>query len=404
MKVFIVGIGTDGISTLTREAEKAVSESELIIGAERMVRRYEDSGKEIFINYDPEKITEKIKNSRAEKISVLMSGDCGFFSGAKKLVPMLENEVGCETEMIGGISSAVYFCAKTGISYENMKFISLHTYDAVIGKIAVNVRMNEKCFFLLGGNYPAFFLCRRLCDYGLKDVKIYIGENLGYENEKIICGSAEELADYRGEKLAVLIAVNEDHIDYIPSGINDDEFIRDDKIPMTKSEVRCIAVSGLNIAHDSVCWDIGSGSGSVSVEAAFRCPDGKVCAFDRSSEAYRLTRENACKFGCDNIIAVKGECPDILEDAESPDKVFIGGSSGRLKEIFQCVYNKNPYADITVTAVSVETLGESVRLFEEYGGSFSVTQAAVTRTKRIGRHTMFNALNPVYIIKGTLNK
>ena len=411
MNVYIIGTGVDGNKTLTAEAKNAIENSALLIGAERMISPYENSGKELFASYDADKITEKIMNSNYDNISVLMSGDCGFFSGAKKLLPMLKNIAGCSAEIIPGISSAAYLCAKTGLTYENMKFISLHGKR---GNPVINVRMNEKCFFLLGNISPQNDICHKLCRSGMSDVKIYIGEDLGYENEKIISGTAGELKDYSPEeKLSVLIALNENYLKYIPAGISDDEFIRAEKIPMTKSEVRCLAVSALNICHDSVCWDIGSGSGSVSVEMAFRCPDGMVVFFEKNDAAFRLTAGNLIKFGCDNFLPGFGKFPDEydLSDKPSqnkfggypkPDKVFIGGSSGNMCEIFECIHEKNKFADICVTAVSLETLNETVGLFEKYCGNYSVTQTAAARTKKIGGHTMLNAQNPVFIIKGRL--
>lgn len=404
MKVYIVGTGVGGRDTLTNEAEKAIAEAELLIGAERMLKAFSESDKEIFCSYKPDEIAEYIRTSEKKTAAVLMSGDCGFFSGAKKLLPLLD---GMEIRIVSGISSAVYFCSKLGISYENMKYVTLHGRD---DNIAVNVKVNEKCFFLLGGTLTAPDVCGRLCKYGMGEVRIHIGENLGYKNESVLSGTAQELSeilDGHTEKLTVLVTENPDHLGYIPSAIDDDEFIRD-KIPMTKAEVRGAAVSALNICRDSVCWDIGSGSGSVSVEMAFRCPDGKVIAFEQNVLGCCLTEKNSLKFGCDNIQVRRGSFPEVLsspqtaEAAGVPDKVFIGGSSGKMGEIFDCVYGINPEADILLTAVSLETLSEAVKCFEKYGGAYTVSQIAVTRTKKVGNHTMLGALDPIFIIKGRL--
>jgi len=169
---------------------------------------------------------------------------------------------------------------------------------------------------------------------------------------------------------------------------------------MTKSAVRGNIISGLNICHDSVCWDIGCGTGSVSVEMAFRCPDGIVFAFDKKHNAAELTVRNARKFGCDHIIVNEGICPEILKNAPAPDNVFIGGSSGNMAEIFEYVYQKNELADITVSAVSLETLEQAVKAFERLGRASSVIQIAVTETRKVGGHTMLTAQNPIFIIKG----
>lgn len=393
MKVSIIGTGVNGRNSLTREAIEAIEHSQLLIGGERMLAPHSDSGKRLVKAYKPEEICDILRSSTYDTAAVLMSGDCGFFSGTKKLLPLIED---MNPVVIAGISSAVYFCSRMNISYEAMKYVSLHGKNA---NIAINVLMNETCFFLLGGDMNAANICRRLCEFGLSDVTVYIGENLGYENELCRKGKAKDFTHIYTEKLCVLVAENPDYLRHIPSAISDEEFIRD-SIPMTKAVVRGHIISGLNICHDSVCWDIGCGTGSVSVEMAFRCPDGNVFAFDKNSNATELTVRNAREFGCDNIVASEGVCPKILKNVPAPDKVFIGGSSGNMAEIFECAYQKNESADIIVSAVSLETLEQAIEAFKRFGKECSVMQIAVTETRKVGSHTMLTAQNPVFIIRG----
>ncbi|MCR5122583.1 MAG: precorrin-6y C5,15-methyltransferase (decarboxylating) subunit CbiE [Ruminococcus sp.] len=395
MKVYLIGTGMDGGRTLTSEAREAIDSSELLIGAERMLKPFADMDKRKVCAYLPQDICDILTRENCGAAAILLSGDTGFFSGAAKLRQALAEY---DTETICGISSAAYLCAKAGISYENMKHISLHGRD---GNIAVNVRMNEKCFFLLGGSVTAADVCRRLCEYGMPDVQIYIGERLGYADEKITAGIAAELCGNDTDKLCCLAAVNGAYLRHIPSCIGDESFVRGE-IPMTKSAVRGNIVSGLDIEKGSVCWDIGCGTGSISVEMAFRCPDGRVYSFDKKAEAVRLTEENAKCFGCDNIFTYESELPDLPEEIPAPDKVFIGGGSGSIKEVFGLVRERNESADICVSAVSVETLGLAAAAFEEYGGHHTITQLAVTETRRAGGHTMFKAQNPIFIIRGKL--
>ena len=395
MKVFVVGIGVNGEDSLTIEAKEAISEAELLIGAERMTKPFSDSGKIIENACIAQDIADILEKSNFETAAVLMSGDCGFFSGAKKLLPLLECH---EITIISGISSMAYFCGKIGISYENMRFISLHGRH---GNIAINTLFSEKCFYLLGGEMTAADVCQRLCDYGLSDVTVYVGENLGYENEQVVSFKVSEFRDDLTSKLSVLVTENPDFMRFIPCSISDESFIRG-SVPMTKSIVRGNIVASLEIGKNDICWDIGCGTGAISIEMAFRCPDGMVYAFDKNSEAIELTVRNSRRFGCDNITAIDGICPNILGNFNAPNKVFIGGSSGNMNEIFKCVYNKNPYADIAVSAVSLETLTLAQEAFEKFGGEYSIVQIAVTETRKICNHTMLSAQNPVFIIRGKL--
>lgn len=387
----IIGIGMDGVKTLTAEAYDTIHAAELIIGARRMVKPFEQLGKQIFISYDPHGIADCIKNTDCSKIAVLMSGDCGFYSGTEKLLPLIG-----DCRVISGISSPVYFFDKIGIPWQDCKFVSLHGAEA---SIAINVSTNKKVFFLLGGKMTVSQICRRLCEYGLSDVQVHIGEDLAAENEKISHGTAADFTEYENNNLCVMAVINNNYEHFSPIGIPDDKFIRS-KVPMTKSEVRAVCISRLMIKHDSICWDIGCGTGSVTVEAAMQCCDGRVYAVDRSAEAVMLTEENARSFKCDNIAVFCAQAEEKAADLPAPDSVFIGGSGGKLEEILQIALSKNPLANIVITAVTLETLNRAAALFDKFAIPCEISQIAVTRTRKVGSSTMLNAENPIFIISG----
>lgn len=394
MKIYIVGIGMEGQKTLTAEALAAINSADILIGAKRMVEPFSSLGKNTFISWKTEEIAEFIRDNSCSSVAVLMSGDCGFYSGAEKLISALE----CyETEVISGISSPAYFCAKIKKPWQNMKFISLHGAG---GNIVRNVCKNELCFFLLGGDVAPDEICRKLCEYGRENIGVYIGENLGYDSEKILSGKASDFTENSFGKLTVMVTENPGYERGIAFGIPDNEFIRG-SVPMTKSEVRSTVISKLDIGSKSICWDIGCGSGSVSVEMALQCFDGKVFALDKNSEAVELTRKNALKFGCDNIKIISGEAPEALRELPSPDMVFIGGSCGKISEILSIICEKNKAATVVITAVSLETLSTAQKAFSDLGITEpEIVQISITRTKRLGNHTMLAAENPVFIIKG----
>ena len=394
MKVYIIGTGMDGISTLTVQAQQLIKNSDIIIGAERIVRPFMNTEKRVIITYDTAEICRYIEEFQGLQIVILMSGDCGFFSGAKKLASHLD-----DYEIICGIPSPVYLCSKFGLTWENMRFISLHGTE---NNIAINVKTNHYCFFLLGGKINISTLCKILCDYNLSNVKVYIGENLGYKNEKIKYDFACNLINFKSDNLSCAVVVNDNFIEYLPCGINDNDFIRG-KIPMTKSEIRCIAVSKMNVKKGDICWDIGCGTGSVSIEMALRCTDGKVFSFDKSEEALHLTQANAYKFSCDNLSKFKCCLPDFPNNIPAPDKVFIGGSSGKIKEIFNLVLAKNPDALILLTAISLETLFSAKTAFEEFGINAEITQIFSARNSNIGKSSLLLANNPVFILSGGKN-
>lgn len=395
MKIYLIGTGTEGCRTLTAEAADAVARAGLLIGAKRMLAPYRLSGKECVCAYQPEEIAALLNSTAHQTAAVLFSGDTGFFSGTKKLLPLL---AGSDVTVLPGISSAAAFCALLGKSYEQIKYVSLHGTNA---SIAIHAATNPLCFFLLGGEMRAADVCRRLCACGLGEITVHIGQDLGYPYAKVRSGSAADFTDCTDSTLTVLMTENPGALRYLPSAIPDDRFQRG-QVPMTKSQVRCCITASLSIRRDGICWDIGCGTGSVSVEMAFRCPDGSVYAFDKNTDAVRLTKENAARFCCDNIIAAEGSCPESLRDAPAPDHVFIGGSGGHAAEIFAVIAKKNPAAAVTAAAVTLESLHQLTECFKAYGASYTVTQIAVTDTKQVGGYTMLNAQNPVFLIGGQL--
>lgn len=391
-KISLVGVGMDGAATLTAEAKEAIATADELVGAKRLLEMFARLKKPAFASCRGADIAEHIAKSKYESTAVLLSGDCGFFSGARALLPLLR-EYG--VRVVAGISTPVYFCSKLCLPWSELHFVSLHGRE---GSVVRPVCSHEKTFFLLGGKVTPAEICRKLTEYGLGALTVHVGENLALENERIVSGEAAELTGLDCGGLCAVIVENPAFERGVRACMPDGEFVRA-KAPMTKAEVRCVAVAKLGIAADSVCWDIGAGTGSVSVEAALRCGEGRVFAVEREAEAVELINKNKIKFGCDNIETVFGEAPEVLAALPAPDRVFIGGSGGRLGEICAAVRAKNPAALVVAAAVTLETLSELAELFSE---DREIIQLAVTRAKKVGKHTMFSAENPVFLVKGTL--
>lgn len=388
-EVIIAGVGMDCAGSMTIRAENAAENADILIGAGRILKGFEHLHKESFCSYDACEIAEFICRNPGKKIVALMSGDCGFFSGAGKLSQELDRR-GIKYEIIPGIASPVYLCSRLGIGWERLRFVSLHGAEA---NIVREVCSHEYVFVILGGERDCGEVCGKLTEYGRGTVTVFIGEMLGYPDEKITNGSAEELSGVITSKLCSMLIVNREYEKFLASGIPDDEFIRGDA-PMTKAEIRCSAVSKLNIGENDICWDIGSGTGSVSVEMALRCPRGKVYAVEKEKASAELSERNFRKFGCDNVISVCGRAENTLKELPAPDCVFIGGSGGELSEIVSATVTKNPSVRIVMTAVSLETLAESKCL-----GEREITEISAARTVRAGRYTMLRGENPVFVIR-----
>lgn len=183
-------------------------------------------------------------------------------------------------------------------------------------------------------------------------------------------------------------------------GFPDESFIRSE-VPMTKQEVRAAALAKLAVMPTDTLWDVGAGTGSVSVELALAAPKGRVYAVECEPDACELIRKNRAKFHACNLILIEGRAPDVLADLPAPDAVFIGGTKGGMEAVLDEVLGKNPNARICISAIALETLGAAIAALTARGLTAEVTQIAVSRTKPAGRLHLLMANNPIFLITGT---
>lgn len=393
-RAFLIGIGMGVPENMTREAFETFRKADCILGSGRMLDSFRDWGKPLFDAYDPAKMLGFIKeHPQYVRIAVALSGDVGFYSGAKRLTAVFEAE-GIETELMPGISSVAYFCSRLKMAWEDVKLMSVHGREQ---NLTAAVRMHFRTFTLLGGRDTVESLCDKLLKYGLPGVKLYIGERLHYSDERITEGTPEELKGQTFDGLCVALIENPDFQKEIRGCIPDEEFLRG-SAPMTKSEVRWLSVEKLRLQEDSVAWDVGAGTGSVTVEMALRAFEGQVWAVEKKPEAVALIEENCRTFGTPNVHVVEGTAPEALEDLPAPTHVFIGGSSGNLKEILALVLGKNPKVRVVLNAITLETVGEANACLKELPfENVEITQIQVSKSKKVGPYQMMMGQNPVYI-------
>ncbi len=183
-------------------------------------------------------------------------------------------------------------------------------------------------------------------------------------------------------------------------GIADEEFIRQD-VPMTKQEIRILSLVKAQIAPDAVVYDIGAGTGSISIEAARMAPQGEVYAIERSSEGINLIRANAANFAVNNVKVIQAEAPAGLADLPEADAILIGGSGGNLKEILETVTSKLKAAGrLILNCITVQTLMQCIEFMREHSDTYiyEAIQVQVTRLQQVGTYDMAKANNPIYIV------
>ena len=390
MTITIIAAGC-GSAMLTAQAQKALAEAELVVGAKRLLDDLSPACKTI-PEISSERIAGILSKADCENACVLLSGDTGFYSGARRLLPLLE---GHDARVLPGVSSVQALSARLGRPWQDWMLCSAHGVDFDVRRAVCG----GKPVFVLtsGANTPAA-LCRELADAGLGALTVTVAENLGYETERIVSAPALELAAQTFAPLNVMLIEAAPYFPPRAPGWPDEAFSRAEGVPMTKQLVRAAAISALGAAPEDVCWDVGAGTGSVSVELSKVAR--AVYAAERDRAALDAAKQNRAKFCAWNLRLIEGEAPDALRDLPAPDKVFLGGTGGKLREILQLVHEKNPKAIVCAAAITIETLSQAVSEMDALGWRTEITQLAVSRSRRTGAGHMMLAQNPVYLIVG----
>lgn len=409
MIIDLAGIGPGSRGLLTADAAEAIEKADMIFGASRMISGYED--RRSYPYYRAEEIIPVLEREKPSRAAVLLSGDTGFYSGAAKLAPALREwaagtDMECTVRVHPGISSFAYLAARSGISYQDAKLVSIHGCSDVRmagAELIHSVRYNKKSFVLLSGSGDVGLMGRLLTENGLDHVQIILGFQLSYPEEIVgtirpeDCGKVTEPGLYT----AVVINNEPESKPLLPL-ISDDEMIRG-KVPMTKENVRHLSVMKLALTDKAVVYDIGSGTGSVACEIASQSSSISVYAIEKKEEACMLIEQNAGKFGLANIRVIQGTAPEALDGLEAPTHVFIGGSSGELHEILSTLSCTDGSVRVVINAVSLETMAEIERALKDFDiKDLTIEQISVSRAKELGSYHLFMAENPVMIAAFTL--
>lgn len=418
LTIALAGIGMGTEATMTAEVREAIKGADYLFGAERMLRNVQSpSCKARYAAYKSGEIAAKIRviaeKDPAAHIVVLFSGDSGFYSGAAGTREALM-AAGFRKEQIRtlpGISSLSYLSAAAGIPWQDAAIVSLHGVPEQKWKaeLTATLRQSGKVFFLTSGASDVRQLGAFLKG-AAADCTVVLGFQLSYPEERISRYSAEECMSVETDGLyAGFILRNSTqnrenvHIDgtktILTPGIRDDRFIRG-KVPMTKEEIRILSICKLHLQAGSVLYDIGSGTGSIAVEAALIPGMGDVYAIEQDPEAVGLIRSNAEKFGAAGVHVVEGMAPGIIKEQElpAPSHAFIGGSKGNLREILKVLREKNPGMRVVITAVTMETIRDIQNMMETFPiTDDEIIAVSVSKAAKMGHYHLMQAANTVYV-------
>lgn len=395
--IYVIGAGVEGQEGFSSRALELVGQAELLIGGERQLALFPDfKGEKVAVGAHPSEVVGNLSQEKRMTV-VLASGDPLFFGIGRLLLRNLPPE---RLEFVPNVTSIQYAFAKIRVPWDDAVFVSAHGRGV---KGAVDrIVANDKAAVLTDEvNTPAA-IARELIDRGRDGYAAYLCENLGTAEERIIETDVKGLVDVVAAPLNVLILIKEyESADarYVPTlGIPDDQFATVRKL-ITKEEVRVVTLAKLKLRHDMTLWDVGAGSGSISIEADHLLPNGQIFAIERNEECREFIKENLGKFNTRNVVLVEGVAPECLEDLPDPDRVFIGGSGGQLWKILTIADRRLP-ADgrIVLNAITLDTLTSAIEFFDNSGYEVEVTTVNISRTRPLTDYKMFEAYNPVFIL------
>lgn len=430
-KLVIIGIG---YRPLDAAGDAALASASCVLGSKRLV--------EVFSSY-PEytRFAEKVKKidtvdetmsfihdsfaKGVEQIVLLGSGDPLFFGiGARAI-----REFGPDTvEIIPDLTSLQRAFSRAMIPWDDALFISFHAgpnpakrrrlkYD--LGDLPSLLDSYETIGILTDKeNNPtaiARFLVSSRADH--PSLLLFVGEKMGYEDERMTRGTPAEIAAMTFVHPNVVIvkkrmdqsdgaetANREPAAPGVPDplprfGLREDEISHSAGL-ITKDEVRAVSLHRLRLPDIGVLWDVGAGSGSLSVEAARLCPGLTIFAIEKTEEQLRHLVQNKDNFGASGITVVPGVAPSALSALPDPDRVFIGGSGGNLRPIIETISGRRTRGPVVINATTLDTLGEAAKTLEEAGFTVHISEVSIARSKQIGDKQHMAALNPIFVISG----
>lgn len=390
-EIVIAGAGTGNLAHVTPEVRDAVLRADVVCGAERFRKLVPPSQKFIPLTSFAETFT-KLEHESGQVI-ILVSGDPGVYS----LLPLVRKRFPREKiTVLPGISSLQVLCAYAGESWSDAVILSGHGRSLNAGRFLNVVERNRLVILFCDGENSPRKVCEKLA--GISGVSVVVGENLGSESQHILSGTPQDFVTHESPELSLMLIRN--HRPFSPENLHprDREFLRADGVVMTNESVRAVVLARLNLRSDSVLWDIGAGTGSISVCAGLECPESEIHAVECKPEAVRVIAENARRFHLHNIVIHEAKALDVMESLPKPTHVFVGGSGGELAGILERVGGMGEGVRVLVACVTLETFATAYSILKTWP-EFEAVQVSISESKPLtDSSTLMKPKCPVMIL------
>jgi precorrin-6B C5,15-methyltransferase / cobalt-precorrin-6B C5,C15-methyltransferase len=409
----VIGIGLDGTAGLSENVRQLIENATILVGSDRHLSYFPTHpAKKIVLGNFLEAI-EFIKQNFKENIVILVTGDPLFFGLGRLLLEKFPSE---KLRFHPHLTSVQLAFNRIKVPWQDAKIISVHgrNLDELMPLLQQGV---EKIAILTDNENHPGAIARFYQELDLPTYyDFWVCENLGDSNEKVAHFSAVEIdrvvslsnQDFASLNVVILLRQEKEelfNLNTLPLfGLPDSAFLsfRDRPGLMTKREIRLIVLGEFALTTQQIIWDIGAGTGSVSIEIARLCPTSKIYAIEKTAIGINLIEKNCQRFQVNNVIPVSGNAPDSLTKLPNPNRIFVGGSGGNLSKILEVGQEKLQVDGILVLALAtLENLNECLGWLSEHNWNYRLLQVQISRSVSIGKMTRFSPLNPVTIVTAT---
>jgi len=399
--VAVVGIGEDGLNGLSPDARRAVDAAEVLVGGERHQRLLgEHPARRVVFKRDAARLAEQVEQllEAGRRVVVLASGDPVYFG----IGPLLVERLGIERVRICSHPGAVQLAfARLGLAWQDARVLSAH--GRPLAPVVTAALAHARLAILTDGEHTPAVVARALLDAGMEPTaQTWCLERLGGAAERIQHGTLGESVDWTADPLNVVLIVRDQACVRgapLSIGLPEDAYAHE-RGQITKADVRVLSLVRLAPRAGDVVWDVGAGSGAVSVEAAGLCgPSGAVYAVERRAEQQACIVENRRRHGASTVRLVAGEAPAALAGLPDPDAVFVGGSGGQLEPILDVVLARlRPGGRLVLNMATLEGVHAAATFFRARGLAFELMEVSIARGVALGDGTRLAPLNPVFIV------
>jgi precorrin-6B C5,15-methyltransferase / cobalt-precorrin-6B C5,C15-methyltransferase len=363
--IHVIGIGDDGLEAVPPNVRQIIDAAEILLGTDRILAAVPKSkAARHVISTDLNELVKTLESASNKRVAMLIYGDPMFYGLARYVMDRLGKD---RFVVVPHVSSMQLAFARVMESWEDAYLTDLakHPLDAVLEKIRTAQKVGLFTTDQTGPAAVAKALLERRIDY----FTAYVCENLGARDERVTRGTLKEIAAQKFDSLNVMVLVRDADAPDRPReavgrrlfGNPDEAFLQSKPKQglLTPAEVRAIALAQMDIAPSSIVWDIGAGSGSVSIEAAQMASDGQVFAIEMDAEDHGLIKQNAERFGVANVEAILGRAPEACDELPDPDAVFIAGGGREVTRISEYAYKRlRAGGRLVVNVVSIDHLAE----------------------------------------------